>query len=211
MRARYGLRPVAIESLRLSLVGRVRGPLGLPAKVEAAFSYVGATHGRWEKTRKLFGLKLGSAAESFDGAAFYRRQGADVSKVVDPLILESAHLRLWAEMAQLLTPLTEANVVLKALDERSFQAMPESEPATVATLTLNEDDTVAAVSVQRYRESDQQVAPYVIRPMGGLQTLNGFAFPRQLVFQWGDGAPEALTVLDAEPNAKIPLTDFTMA
>lgn len=211
IRARYGLRPVAVESLRLALVGRARGPLGLPARVEAVFSYVRASHGRWERTRKLFGLQLGTAAESFDGAACYRRQGSDLSKVVDPPILESLRLRLWAEFAQLLTPLTEANVVLKSIDERSFQTMLESEPATVATVTLNPDDTVAVVSVQRYRESDQRIAPFVIQPLGGLQTLDGFAFPRQLVFQWGDDPPENLTVLRAEPNAKIPLTNFTMS
>jgi hypothetical protein len=52
--------------------------------------------------------------------------------------------------------------------------------------------------------------PFMVKPAGGLQNLSEFVIPNQIVYQWENGTPQPFTVSGAEPNVKIPLTEFTM-
>jgi hypothetical protein len=210
LRARYGVRPVPVESVRLNLLGGARGPLGLPARVEMVVSYVGTTHWRCETRHKLFGLTIRQCVESFDGGAYFLSKNQRVTAYSDPLVLASFRRRLWAGHALFLTPLTVEHVTLKMAGERSIQAVPDTNPDDVATLTFNPDDTLAQVEVQRYRIDDQRTLPFFLRPENGLQTLNEFIVPVRLACQWADSPADVFRVTGADLNPRIPLTEFSM-
>ncbi len=210
IQARYGLRPTPVESLRLALLGQVKGLFGLPLRTRVTTTCVANTQWRWEQMTFLLGLAIGRRVESFDGGAYYVSERGRVAALNDPLIVTSFRRYLWALQALLLTPLTEEGVTLKAVDERTLQAMPDTNPDDIASIHLNTDDTLDMVVIPRYRLADQQTLPFMVKPTGGLQNLRDFVIPRKIVHRWENGAPLTFTVSDAEPNVKIPLTEFTM-
>ena len=210
IRARYGPRPLPVESFRLDMQTAARGPLGLPVRVKAQISFVGLTHWRRDETRTLFGLPVAKTVESFDGAASYVMTGGRVSASQDALVVGSFRRWLWALHALLLTPLMDEDVVLKAAGERIIQALPETDSEDVATLTFNADDTLASVSVERYRLTDQRSLTFSLRPDGGLQTLSDFVVPARLVSVWEGEPPQEYAVTGVSLNPTIPLTEFTM-
>jgi hypothetical protein len=210
LRARYGIRPVPVESIRLHMMGAARGPLGLPVRVERVGAYVGTTHWRVESQHKLFGVSLRRCVESFDGGAVFIAEGKLVTGHSDPLVLASYRRRLWAVNALFLTPLTGEHTTLKMAGERVIQAISDANTDDVATLTFNPDDTLAQVEVQRYRLQDQRTLAFVLRPENGLQTLNEFVVPVRIAFQWADSPAEVFSVTGVELNPRIPLTEFTM-
>lgn len=208
--ARYGLRPVMIESLRLTMSGKSKGLFGLPVKVQVHSAYVGMTHWRWEQSSKLLGLTTAKTIESFDAGAYYRAERGRVQAFQDPRIVESYRRRIWAMQALFLTPLTQDGAILKVAGDRAFQAIPEAHPEDVATVYLHPDFTVAAIEIERFRPMDERRLPYMLRPEGGLVTLNELVLPAQITYQWGGGEPVTYSVVGTEVNPVIPLTEFTM-
>ncbi len=101
--------------------------------------------------------------------------------------------------------------MIRTLDIRTFRATAGPKSPDVAVIRLNEDDTVAAVEVNCFRVDKQCEGLFIIRPEGGLQTLEGFTVPRQVVYQWDSDEPQRFTIVKAEANPKIPLTEFTMS
>jgi hypothetical protein len=210
VRARYGLRPLSLGSVRLEMIGQRRGWLGLPVKVNVLWRMVTDSHWRWDETWKLLGLPLNKVSTSFDSGAVYHRLGNQVEHISDPAAIQGARRRLWGEACALLTPLTMPGVELKSLGANLLQASPENQPDDVAELHFNADDTLDAVRSEAYHAELKQVLPLTIRPAGGLQTLDGFTLPAQLIYEWGSQPPQTFTIVRAEPNPKIPLTEFTM-
>jgi hypothetical protein len=211
IRARYGVRPLSLDSLRLNLTRRDKGPLGLPAKVFITASIVAPEHWRWEQVHKLFGIPYKTSLSSFDSCAFFEHSGKSAVQTEEPQVVAGLRCRVWSEIASLLTPLTSNEVILKTVDEQTFRAYRESQPDNVVTIRLNEDDTVAAVEIPCYRPADKRELLLSIQPTGGLQTLEGFTLPKQIVYQW-DGSPsETFDVVHAEANPQIPLTEFTIS
>src|SRR5689334_23721585 len=47
IKARYGLRPLPVDSVRLTMTTRAKGPLGLPATAAVTVSFIAPTHWRW--------------------------------------------------------------------------------------------------------------------------------------------------------------------
>lgn len=209
--ARYGLRPVVVESVRLSMTGQAKGPLGLPAQALTTVSYVNSSHWRWDQTRKMFGLTLGSTVASFDGGAYYERSGKATDQYKEPDVVQGARSRLWAELALFLSPLTLPGVMLTAVDDTTFKASPEGFQSVIATISLNDDSTIKQVDASGYRVAQKRAVSLTIRPEAEMQTFESFIFPRQIRYEWGDAVTETYTVTRIEANPKIPLTDFTMS
>jgi hypothetical protein len=208
--ARYGLRPLPLESVRLGLIGHGRGPLGLPVNVIITYSFITGSQWRSDHIRKLFGLVIGRCGASFDGDAYYERNGKATTRSDDPRVVDGMRKRLWTEAASLLTPLTAPGVTIKALDDCTFQAILDSNPASVATIRLNPDHTVAAVEARCYHPNHRQELRLCIKPEGGLQTINGFIVPRQITYGWEDQPADTFAVSSAEANPQIPLSEFSM-
>jgi hypothetical protein len=210
IRARYGLRPLPLDSVRLWMTGKGKGPLGLLMTVKVTVSFIPGSHWRWDQTSSLLGITIGSLTTAFDGGTSYERRGRTVTPANEPTVVQGARCRMWAESASMLTPLTAPDVTLKAVDERTFQVMPGPKSSDAATIRLNADDTVAAVEASCYHAGQKCEKLLAIRPEGGLQTLDGFTVPRQIVYQWSGERPQRFNVIRAEANPKIPLTEFTM-
>ena len=210
VRARYGLRPLPIESARMELAAQRKGWLGLPVKVSVVMSFVTDSHWRWDEQWRLLGLPINSFSVSYDSGFVYHRKGQTVERSNDVPVIQNAHRRLWGEASALLTPLTMPGVVLKFVSERIFTASPENNPDITAEIRLNADDTVDVVRTDGYHPELRQVHPLGIRPVGGLQTLDGFTVPKQVTYEWGNLDPQTFTIVKAEANPKIPLTEFTM-
>ncbi len=210
IRARYGARPQAAESLRLWMTGRAKGPLGLPAASSVTLAFVAPARWRWDHEVKFLGLRLKQSSCRFNGEVYGERTGNVVTHISDEQAIQGIRCRLWGEIAALLTPLMARGVTLKALDKSSFQACLDSIPGSTVTIRLNEDGTVLAVESTCYHAADQPCVLLSIRPQGGLQTLDGFSVPKQIVYQWGNEPPEVFTVVKAEVNPRIPVEEFTL-
>jgi hypothetical protein len=210
IRARYGLRPPALDSRRLWLKGRAKGPLGLPASVLLTVSYALPNFWRWDQTRKFLGITLDTTSASFGGTNYYERVKGNVTVTDDPRTVAGARQRLWAEIVFSLTPLTMPGTTLKSVDDTTFQALRDSEPETVATVRLDSNDMVT-VETTYFQPTLQQMTSLKLVSQGGLQTLEGYVVPKQIVYQWGDGTVNDFTVIKAEANPKISPAEFVLS
>src|SRR5258708_11503781 len=184
VRARYGLRPMPVDSIRFSLVGQVKGPLGLPVQVLSTVSYAGLNRWRWDEARKLLGIfTLGTFSASFDDQAYYERRGKDLTRHDDAQFVGGARCVLWAHLSFLLTPLTMEGVTLKSVDDTTFQAIRDKAPQEVATIRLEGDDQIS-VETDCFHPFARQVLKWEIIGQGGLQTLDGFTIPNKIVYLW---------------------------
>jgi hypothetical protein len=208
IRARYGIRPVMIETLRLGLTGVRKNFLGLPVQISAQFDYVANSHGRWQQTDKPMFGKAKTFVESYDGGAFYQMFGKKANAAADLISLGNARRRLLAELALLLTPLTGEDIVLTPVNDHAFSAALEAYPDENVTIYLNPDDTVNRVEAQRVRYG--KLAPFVVRPDGGIQTLNLLLLPVSVAIGWADQRLTHYKIISAEMNTKLPLTNFTL-
>ncbi len=202
IRARYGGRPLSIDSVRLFMTGKGKGPLGLPINIMVTATLIPVSHWRWDQSRKLFGLNMGDTTASFDGGTLFQRSGSTVNQIQTEAAMQGTRHRLWSESVLLLTPLTAPEVVVKIVDDRVFRAINRSEAGGMAIVRLNADDTIASIEANCYHPVKQTEVPLVIKPDGGLQTLDGFAVPKQLVYQWEGEAPERYDIIKAEANPK---------
>ncbi|MCC7447838.1 MAG: hypothetical protein IT324_10490 [Anaerolineae bacterium] len=210
IRARYGVRPLSFDSVRLSLAGSGKGPLGVPVRSAVTLTIIPVSHWRWDQSRKMLGMNQGDMTLSFDGGTLYQRSGTTTTQIQTEAAMQGTRHRLWSETALLLTPLTTPEVVVKIVDEGVFRAINRSETGGMAIIRLNADDTVASIEANCYHPTKQALVRLVIKPEGGLQTLEGFSIPKQLVYQWDGEAPERYDVTSAEANPKIPLTEFSL-
>jgi hypothetical protein len=208
IRARYGLRPVPVDNAHFELVGKGKGPLRLPVSIAVSLLFITATHWRWDQKRKLFGITLGQSSTSFHDGEVYQRVKGIPSKNEDPQAVVGLRRRLWCEVSLMLTPLTGAGVILKSISDQSFQAMQESMPDDVVVVSLNPDDTVAYVETECYRSVDFPKVVLRLKPEGGLQTLEGFTVPNQIVYQWGNELTESYRVVKAEANTNLSPDSF---
>lgn len=210
IRARYSLRPLPIDSIRLEMTGTRRGPLGLPAIVAVQTCFVTGSHWRWDERWTVFGFQINQFSLSFDSGALYFCKSDKVERDMSPDVLQAMRRRLWGETSAFLTPLTMPGVVLKFTAPHTFTASPEAESDDVSELHTNDDDTLDFVRADAYQSELRKPCRVTIRPTGGLQTLEGFPVPKQLIYEWEGADTQTLTIIKAELNPKIPLTEFTM-
>jgi hypothetical protein len=203
IRARYGLRPLPVDNARFELLGKGKGPLGLPISIAVTLSFITATHWRWDQQRKLFGITIEQSSISFHDGEGYQREKGKTTKIEDPQAIEGLRHRLWGEVSLSLTPLTMSGVVLQAVNDQSFKALQESQPDNVVVISLNPDDTVAYVETQGYRSADFPSMLMRLKPDGGLQAFEGFTVPKQVVYQWGNDTTETFKVVKAEANSNL--------
>jgi len=210
IKARYGPRPVVLNSLRVTMTAQSKGLFGIPMRETVQMAFVDVTHWQRKATRKWLFLNRGSEVESYDGGAVYFGEGSNIQTTTEPLVVESVRRRLLATRAMLLTPLTQEGNTLKSLDNHTFQAYPDDAPGDAITIRLNPDDTVAAVECNRYNRLTQQRQLFVLRPAVELQTINDTVIPKTLTYLWGDNPPTTYQIEAVEVNPKIPLTEFTL-
>ncbi|MEP7285770.1 MAG: hypothetical protein ABI947_08380 [Chloroflexota bacterium] len=210
IRARYGQRPIAIESVRLSMTARSKGPFGLPAQQTVTAAYVAEGRWRWDQSTKLFGFSLGQSEVAFINDHYYERAKNISHQKDSPETVQAVRRRLWSELAFFLTPLTVLGVTVTTVDDHTFRAVRDLQPSDSATILLGEGDTVS-VQTEAYRPTPGRVEPLTISSQGELQMFEGFIVPKRIVYRWGDASAEVFTVIKAEANPTIPVTDFILS
>ncbi|GAB4551448.1 MAG: hypothetical protein OHK0023_18400 [Anaerolineae bacterium] len=209
LQTRYGLRPLALESLLLTLTGQRRGFLGLSIQATLQLAYAEPMYWRYAEKRSFLGFSRGGSVEVLTEAEAYSSQFAAASE--DKLFAESLRRQRWAFRALMLTPLTMEGVILRALTESAIEATHEYAPFDAAIIYLHPDRSIAAVEIERYRLSDRRRLPYMIRPQGGLKTFGELVIPAQLAIQWGDEPSELWTVQDGRANPKLGAQFFSLS
>lgn len=209
IRARYGIRPVPVDNLRIWLSRPDKGPLGLPVRLSRTLSFSGATHWRQDDAQKLFGPSVKQVTASFEPLACYEKIGRAVKRLDNADVLRAARRFVWNHIAFMLTPLTMEGVTLKLVDDNSFQAIRDADTTAIATISLDGSDGIN-VQGEAYHPLAGQITKMKLCGQGPLQTFEGLAIPDQLVYQWGDEQPETFTVTKVAVNPDIPKSEFAL-
>lgn len=211
--ARYGMRPPALDSLRLDFNGRARVRLGpvitwVPVEVTAYFKFPTAM--RWDFTVKPMRMPVQRGIEAYDGQVYRTTRGKKEPTVITDIEqVRSMRQRLWAVASVLLTPLSDMFVNLKAVDAASFEATNTKLDDT-ARITLRADNKLSEVRVHCLNIDTDDIQNYVITLSDELTTINALILPSKLTVHWDDAPSFEIEPVGAESNPDIPDTIFTL-
>ncbi len=211
IQVRYGVRPLPISSLHLEMTTPTRGWLGLPATQTVTIRGVGTTHFRYDSWQTQWGIKTRQFTESYDGGAVYIRKVSTLTTHNDAPTIRMMGSRLWVWLSLLLTPLTEEEITLKSIDATVVRATPEEMPGVVSTVTFNAATMLESVMATWPDAVTGADVSLTLRPVGALKVFNEFSIPEKLGYQLSGAPEQILTVVRAEANPKIPLTEFTLS
>ncbi len=211
--ARYGLRPPALESLRIDFKGRVRAKLGpittwVPVEATAYFNFPTAM--RWDFSVKAAGVQIGSGVEAFDGARYRSARGSKATGILThPELVSSMQRRLWAIAAVLLTPLGEHFVKLQTTGERVLQVTNTQIDASIL-LHLRADNTLDYVEVECLNPDTDRQQKFTLHLSDEQALVNDLMLPGKISSFW-DGEPYfEVEPQKAELNPQIPDTMFAL-
>jgi hypothetical protein len=211
IRARYALRPIMLDSVRLSLMGKGQGVLGLPVQRKITLSLVAVNQWRWEETRKLLGIiPAGVTATMLENGIYYENNGKTLLQSDSAEVVQGIRRQLWGMLAFFLTPLTAQGVTLKSVDAQTIEVSRDSDTNDLVTLCVHGDGNIA-IQARCHDSSSNQPVNLTISSQGLVQTLNGFSVPTQIVFAWGSSKSETFTVTGVEVNPAIAPAEISLA
>jgi hypothetical protein len=213
IQGRYGLRPPALESLRLEFKGRARakiGPVSTWVPVEAAARFHFPHSLRWDFIVKAAGVQIGSGTEAFDGKTYRTaRGGKAVSVSEDGETISSMQRRLWAVAAVLLTPLGEQFVKLNAVGEDHLQAT-NTQMNIAVNLHLHADQSLDYVETTCLNPDTENQQSFTLRLQAEQVSVNDLILPCKVSAFWDDDPYFELEPVLAEANPAIPEAVFTL-
>jgi hypothetical protein len=203
--ARYGISPLAIETLKLEVKGRTRikvGPVAtwIPLDGIAYFKFPFSV--RWNFTTHPVGVLRGGGEEAFDGATCRKRQGQDVTTIKDTAPIKGAHARLWTICALLLMPLSEHFVELRATGEHSLDAT-HVEHGITTHLQLNDDHTLETASTDCVNPATKKVQAYALRLSEGQKEIGGMMLPGKITVCWDEQPEMEVSPVSVEVNPAV--------
>lgn len=211
--ARYGLRPPALESLRIDFKGRVRAKLGpittwVPVEATAYFNFPTAM--RWDFAVKAAGVQIGSGVEAFDGTSYRTARGSKATGMLtQPDVISSMQRRLWAIAAVLLTPLGEHFVKLQTAGEHVLQVTNTQINATIL-LHLRADNTLDYVEVGCLNPDTDKQQQFTLHLSDEQALVSDLMMPCKISSFW-DGDPYfEVEPQQAELNPQLPSTMFAL-
>ncbi len=211
---RYGGSPPALDALRVTYRGWTAarlGPLPLRAGVEAVATYRFPFHIRWDFTVRMLRIFSSRYTTSFDGQAVYEEQNGRVTRSVDEAGVESARARAWSEAVYFISPMIADHTIrVQSIDNHTFRVFAPDTPQTAALVRLNEDDTLAAVEIERLDPSDNRVKLQRLKPAGELVRVDGLIMPQVLERYWDDVLAMRLSPVKVEVNPALDADTFTL-
>jgi hypothetical protein len=211
--ARYGLRPPALESLRIDFKGRARAKIGpinswVPVEATARFHFPNAM--RWDFRVRAAGVQIGSGMEAFDGMTFRSGRGnKGTTEFPNPEIIHSTQCRLWAIAAVLLTPLGEHFVKVSAQGSHTLQVTNTQVNSTIL-LHLNEDNTLDYVEVDCLNPETQNQQNFTLSVSKEQGLVGDLMLPCKVSSFW-DGEPYfEVQPVAAETNPTISQSVFAL-
>jgi len=211
--ARYGIRPPALESLRVDFKGRTRAKVGpvttwIPVEVRAYFQF--PTSLRWDFSVKKIGIQLQSGVEAYDGNIYHRVRGNNRAETVtDAEQIDSMQKRLWAMAALLLTPLSENYIKLKIEDTYQFKA-ENTQLHNAVHVHLRPDYTLAHVKVTCLNPDSGREQLFDLRLDEEQVLIHDLMLPKKIKVFWDDDIALELKPVAAETNPQFPRSTFTL-
>ncbi len=201
---RYGGNPPAMDSVRVTYQGwsqAALGPIPLKADVEAVATYRFPFQFRWEFKVRMLRIFRSQFTTTFDGSTVYEVQRGRSVPITDPAQVESARARAWAEAVYFVSPLiADHDVHVQSIDGHAFRAVAPGFPDLAATVRLNEDNTLAAVEIERMDPGDSTRKLQQIVPDGGLTRVDGVLMPARMLRQWDGTRFMTLSPVKVELN-----------
>lgn len=212
--ARYGLRPPALESLRIDFKGRTRAKLGpiatwVPVEATAQFTFPNAM--RWDFSVKAVGVQIGSGVEAFDGKVYHSSRGSKVTtQLPNPDLANSVQQRLWAIASVFLTPLGEHFVKLSKVGQNVLEVTNTQTNSTIQ-LHLRPDNTLDYVEAVCLNPDTERSQTFTLNLSVEQNMVNDLMLPCKVSSFW-DGEPYfEVEPMAAEANPSIPENVFTLA
>lgn len=206
IQARYGIRPPALESLRIAFKGRVRarlGPIATWVPVEATAYFHFPRSMRWDFIVRAVGVQIGSGSEAFDGSIYRTLRGAkSPAEITDPALISSAQKRLWAMAAVLLTPLGDHFVRLTIQGERQLEAC-NTQTSGAVNLYLREDNAIERVEVRCVNLDTEREQTFTLRLSEEQQPIDELMLPARVEAYWDDDVYFEIEPVSAEANPPI--------
>ncbi len=213
IRARYGLRPPAIESLRIDFTGRTRvklGPLKTWVPVEATAQFSLPSSMRWDFTARPAGVAVRRGVESYDGVVMRTVRGTGPAKAIeDTAVVETAKKRLWAIAALMLTPLGDEYVELQIMDDFTFRATHTKLDVAVV-VKLRENALIDTVSVEAFNADRGVDEVLSLAPSPEMTSMDGLLIPTQVVSMWNDEPWLEVSPAEMKQNPEIPISVFML-
>jgi len=212
--ARYGARPPAIDSLRVTFDGRAHVKVGpiktwVPLWVMAQFDLPDKM--RWDFEVKPMGMTVRQGVESYDGELLRTLRGDDNPEVIESAdMIAGARRRLWAIAALLLMPLGDHFVELEYVGERSFRAVNTQIDAAV-DVQLREDGWVECISVDAFNDETGNIEKYIIQAESEMVGFGDLLLPKQIQVAWGNQPAYEMQPTNAEHNVELAPSTFTLA
>lgn len=212
--ARYGLRPPAIESLRIEWKGRVRaklGPLATWVPVEATALFCFPNTMRWDFIVRAVGVQIGSGVEAFDGVTYRSSRGGKSPTIIENVeLMRSMQRRLWAIAAVFLTPLGEHFVRLQAAGENRLEVTNTQIDSTIL-LSLRPDNTLEEVEVTCLNPDTEQQQRFTLKLSEDQSPVDELMLPCKISAFWDTEVYYELEPVVVETNPQIPDTMFSLA
>jgi hypothetical protein len=193
--ARYGLRPPAIDRLKIDFNGKARVKVGpvqtwVPLEVTAYFDFPTAM--RWDFVAKPMGLPVQRGVEAYDGEVFRMLRGSKNPTVIDDEAqTHTLRRRLWAVASILLTPLSDMFVKLQTTGEHSLEAI-NTKLDDSAEIFLRDNHTIASVKVHCLNPDAGEKQDYTITVSEEQTQLDNLLLPTRLEMAW-----------NGQPNSKL--------
>jgi hypothetical protein len=212
--ARYGLRPPALESLRIEFKGRARaklGPITTWVPVEATAQFTFPTSMRWDFKIRAVGVQVGSGVEAFDGKTYRSARGGRVTgELPNPELASSVQRRLWAIAAVFLTPLGEHFVKLNSPAENILEVTNTQTNSTIQ-LHMRPDHTVDHVEVNCLNPDTDRQQKFTLSLSKEQNPVNELMLPCKFSAFWDDESYFEVEPVAAEANPSIAEAVFTLA
>jgi outer membrane lipoprotein-sorting protein len=206
IKARYGLRPLALDSLKIDFKGRAKvkvGPVSAWVPVDTTAYFHFPTAMRWDFTAKPLKLPVQRGVEAYDGNTYRSVRGGKIPATIDDSIQVSAmRKRLWAVASVMLTPLSDLFVKLETTGEFSLRAT-NTHLDDFADIFLRDDYTVEHVRVHCFNADTEAFEDFIIRVDEEQTTINELLIPAKMTMLWNDRETFELTPAQIEVNPTI--------
>lgn len=203
--SRYGLRPIALDTLALTLKGRTRAKVGpvqtwVPLEAKAFLRFPGMM--RWESTLKPLGLPAQSTLELFHNSAYYSKRGGKTQRYTTNSEIQLPRQRLWALAAALLTPLSDMSVEVINQHGLSFIAHHTENQDTVC-VNLRPDYTIESVETTSINPDSgtQQNYRMVLSP--NIVEVGDLLVPAKIQIYWDETHTHDVEPTSAQSNLEL--------
>lgn len=208
--ARYGHRPVMIDTLTINYRGKMRtriGPVTTAAPFEACSYYRFPDAVRSDFHIKPLGVKIQEQIDCYDGEIYRQKRAGKLAQSSNQTQIHTLRARMWAVAVSLLTPLGENYVHLENIDQRSFRAINTQNNIT-AVVSLRGDYSIEQVSVDCVNMDSGKLQTLRIRFSEECIVSDEYAFPARFQTFWDAEPFYEAEMLQLQINSEIPTAIF---